>query len=82
MLAVALGLVAWAAWPRAVDAVYVMPAARSITQSISLVGPVERDGQAEVTYRNHGMVTSSTSASATRSRQASTWSASTPPPCA
>ncbi len=59
VLAVALGLVAWAAWPRAVDAVYVTaPAARGpITQSISLVGPVERDGQAEVTYRNHGMVT-------------------------
>ena len=57
--AVALALVAWAAWPRAAEAAYVTaPASRgSITQTISLVGPVERDGQAEVTYRSSGMVT-------------------------
>ena len=57
--AVALALVAWAAWPRAAEAAYVTaPASRgSITQTISLVGPVERDGQAEVTYRSNGMVT-------------------------
>ena len=57
--AVALALVAWAAWPRAAEAAYVTaPASRGgITQTISLVGPVERDGQAEVTYRSNGMVT-------------------------
>ena len=43
--AVALALVAWAAWPRAAEAAYVTaPASRGgITQTISLVGPVERD---------------------------------------
>ncbi|TBT87369.1 biotin/lipoyl-binding protein [Propioniciclava sinopodophylli] len=57
--AVVLALVAWAAWPRAAEAAYVTaPASRGgITQTISLVGPVERDGQAEVTYRSNGMVT-------------------------
>lgn len=59
VLAVALGLVAWAAWPRTAEAAYVTaPAARgTITQTISLVGPVERDGQSTVSYRSDGMVT-------------------------
>ena len=59
VLAVVLGLVAWAAWPRSAEAAYVTaPAARGpITQTISLVGPVERDGQADVTFRSNGLVT-------------------------
>lgn len=57
--AVVLGLVVWALQPRAAEAAYVTaPAARgAITQTISLVGPVERDGQATLEYRSDGMVT-------------------------
>ncbi|HHU37732.1 MAG TPA: biotin/lipoyl-binding protein, partial [Propionibacterium sp.] len=57
--AVVLGLVAWAAWPRAAEAAYVTtPASRGeVTQTISLVGPVQRDGQAEISYRSDGLVT-------------------------
>ena len=57
--AVVLALVAWAAWPRPAEAAYVTaPAARGgIAQTISLVGPVERDGQADLTYRSDGIVT-------------------------
>ena len=58
-LAVVLGLVVWTAWPRTTQAAYVTaPAARgAITQTISLVGPVARDGQATISYRTDGMVT-------------------------
>ncbi|MDO5535262.1 MAG: biotin/lipoyl-binding protein [Propionibacteriaceae bacterium] len=54
-----LGLLVWALWPRTTEAAYVTaPATRgSVAQTLSLVGPVERVGQAEVTYRTPGMVT-------------------------
>ncbi|MBK8462383.1 MAG: biotin/lipoyl-binding protein [Nigerium sp.] len=55
----AIGLVSWALWPRPAAAAYVTaPAARaSITQTLTLVGPVTRTDQAAASFGTDGLVT-------------------------
>ena len=59
-VAVVAGLLSWAWWPREGEAAYVVaPVSRgTVTQQLTLVGPVERENQAVLTYDIPGVVTS------------------------
>lgn len=58
-IAVVVGGLGWALWPRDGEAAYVVAAASrgTVAQQLTLVGPVERENQAVLSYDSPGIVT-------------------------